>query len=120
MSWFKKKALFPGTKIKGTSPLSGAQFGITTLNDLMSNDQGSLKNKGLVQNSMVFVFEGLPSNFTATDISDVNFQYGTSLKTGLDVTGLLVSQIPEPSAISLVLVGLLGALGLVRSRTRRS
>jgi hypothetical protein len=120
LSWFKKKDLFPGDKIKGTSPLSGAQFGITTLNDIMSNDQGGIKNKGLVQNTMVFVFEGLPSNFTASDISDVNFQYGTSIKAGTDVTGFLVTQIPEPSVISLVLVGLLGALGLIRTRTRRS
>jgi hypothetical protein len=119
LSWFKKKDMFPGSKIKGSSPLSGAQFGITTLNDLMSNDQGGIKNKALVQNTVVFVFEGLPSQFTLNDISDVNFQYGTSIKKGIDVSGLLVRQIPEPSAVSLVAVGLFGTLALVRARARR-
>lgn len=121
LSWFNKKDLFPGGKIKGTSPLSGAQFGITTLNDLMSNDQGGIKNKALVQNTVVFVFDGLPSNFTLNDISasSVNFQYGTSIKKGLDVSGLMVAQIPEPSVLSLVAVGLFGTLALIRARARR-
>ncbi len=119
LSWFKKKDLFPGGKIKGSSPLSGAQFGLTTLDDLMSNNQGGIKNKALVQNTVVFVFEGLPSNFTVNDISAVTFQYGTSIKKGLDVSGLMVHQIPEPSALSLVAVGLFGTLALIRTRARR-
>ncbi len=125
LKWFKKTDLFPGEKIRGASPLSGAQFGITTLYDLASDNGGGLKNKGLIQNTVVFVFQ-LPSNLSGLtadqingDISDVTFQYGTSIKSGLDIAGELVAQIPEPNTISLVVVGLLGALALTGSRARR-
>jgi hypothetical protein len=119
LSFFKKSDLFPGKKIKGTSPLSGVQFGITTLNDGFSNDQSGLKNKGLIQNTVVFVFDNLPSNFTVSDISGVTFQYGTSIKQGLDIAGEMVVQVPEPSTVALVAAGLIGALALTRSRADR-
>ncbi len=112
--------MFPGGKIRGTSPLSGAQFGITTLDDLVPNKQSGI-NKGLVRSAVVFVFNisGLPSDFTANDIKDVTFQYGTSIKSGLDITGQMVAQIPEPSTVTLIALGLVGALALTRSRTPR-
>jgi hypothetical protein len=122
LKWFKKKDLFdlsPNSKIPGTSPLSGVQFGITTLDYAVSKDQSGLNNKGFVQNTMVFVFSGLPENFTVSDISDVNFQYGSSLKPGFDITGDMVKQIPEPSALVLIAVGLVGAAALTRARARR-
>jgi hypothetical protein len=122
LGFFKKSDLFPGKKIKGTHPLSGVQFGITTLNDLLANDQGGVKNKGLVQNTIIFVFDNLPSNFTVSDISNVTFQYGTSVKNvkkGLDIAGEMVVQVPEPSTVALVAMGFIGALALVRSRARR-
>ncbi|MGD0059818.1 MAG: XDD4 family exosortase-dependent surface protein [Verrucomicrobiia bacterium] len=120
LSFFKTIDLFPGGKIRGTSPLSGAQFGITTLDDLVPNKQSGI-NKGLVRSAVVFVFNisGLPSDFTANDIKDVTFQYGTSIKSGLDITGQMVAQIPEPSTVTLIALGLVGALALTRSRTPR-
>jgi hypothetical protein len=125
LTWFKKKDLFPGGKIPGTSPLNGAQFGITTLDDLFSNDEGGLKNKALIQNMVVFVFD-LPSNLQnlttdeiSGEISDVTFQYGTSIKGGNDIAGAVVAQIPEPNTVSLVAVGLLGAVALTGARARR-
>jgi hypothetical protein len=118
LKWFKKKDLF-GEKIRGTSPLSGAQFGITTLDDLASNDKGGIKNKALIQTTVVFVFDNLPSGFTVDDISGVTFQYGTSIKSGIDTAGELVAQLPEPNTISLVVVGLLGAVALTGVRARR-
>lgn len=124
LSLFKKTDLFSDEKVRGTSPLSGAQFGVTTLDDLASNnDEGGLKNKDFIQSTVVFVLDNLPSNFTtadiATDISDVTFQYGTSIKKGLDIAGDMVAQIPEPTTISLVAMGLVGALALSRSKARR-
>lgn len=119
LSWFKKADLFSDLKIKGTSPLSGAQFGVTTLDDLASNDDGGLKNKGLIQSTVVFVFDNLPTNFTVDDISNVAFQYGTSIKSGIDIAGEVVSQIPEPSTVTLVVFGLVGALALARPIARR-
>jgi hypothetical protein len=128
LKWFKKKDLFPGGKIPRTAPLSGAQFGITTMDDLSSNDEGSLKNKGLIQNTVVFVFD-LPNNLKnlttdeiSGDISGVTFQYGTSttsIQKGVDIAGQLVAQIPEPNTISLVAAGLLGAVALTGARARR-
>jgi hypothetical protein len=123
-SFFKKSELFPfpDGKIRGTSPLSGAQFGITSLNDVLNDELGGLKNKPLIQNTVVFVFS-LPSNLsslTVEDISDVTFQYGTSIKKGLDITGEMVAQVPEPSTVTLVALSLVGALALTRSRTRHS
>jgi hypothetical protein len=124
LKWFKKKDLFPGEKISGTSPLSGVQFGITTLDDLFGSG-GGLNNKALIQNTAVFVFD-LPSaldNLTSAqilgDISQVTFQYGTSIKSGIDIEGAIVAQIPEPNTLSLVALSLLGVLALTRSRTRR-
>jgi len=120
LKWFKKKDLFlTGEKIRGTSPLSGAQFGITTLNDLPGNDQGGIKNKALIQTTIVFVFDNLPSGFTVDDISGVTFQYGTSIKSGIDIAGEPVIEVPEPNTISLVAVGLLGAVALTGARVRR-
>ncbi|MGD1020549.1 MAG: XDD4 family exosortase-dependent surface protein [Verrucomicrobiia bacterium] len=126
LKYFKKLDLFvPSGKIPGTSPLSGIQFGITTLDDLASINKGSLKNKGLIESTVVFVFD-LPSNFSgltadqiSAEISDVNFQYGTSIKGGNDIAGEMVTQIPEPNTIALVAAGLLGAFALTGSRASR-
>ncbi len=125
LKWFKKKDLFPGEKIKGTSPLSGVNFGATTIESLASNAVGAIKSVGLIQNTVVFVFD-LPNNLNnlttdeiLADISNVSFQYGTSIKNGLDIAGEMVAQVPEPNTISLVAVGLLGAVALSKSRARR-
>ncbi len=125
LKWFKKKDLFSDEKIKGTSPLNGVNFGTTTIEALASNAVGAIKNVGLIQNTVVFVFD-LPNNLNnlttdeiLADISNVSFQYGTSIKSGLDIAGEMVAQVPEPNTISLVAVGLLGAVALSKSRARR-
>lgn len=125
LKWFKKTDLFPGVKIPGASALNGAQFGVTTLDDLISDNGSGLKNKGLIQDTVVFVFN-LPSslsNLTVDqiygEISDVSFQYGTGIKQGIDIAGELVNQIPEPNTISLVAVGLFAAVALTGARARR-
>jgi hypothetical protein len=124
LKWFKKQDLFPGGKIPGASPLGGAQFGITTLSDLGSNNQGGTYDKG-IESTVVFVLD-LPSSLTnltseaiLADISDVNFQWGTSIKKGFEAAGDAVAQIPEPSTVALVLMGLAGAVTLGRSKIRR-
>jgi hypothetical protein len=128
LKWFKKKDLFdlsPGGKIRGASPLSGVNFGTTTVESLATNAVGAIKNVGLIQNTVVFVFD-LPNNLNnlttdeiLADVSNVTFQYGTSIKSGLDITGEMVAQVPEPNTISLVAAGLLGAVALAGARARR-
>jgi hypothetical protein len=118
-TFFKKKNLFSDTKIPRTSPLGGAQFGITTLDDLTANDQGNIKNANLIQDTIVLVLNGLPVNFSLADISDVTFVFGTNIKKGINITGEMVGQIPEPSTLMLVAVALAGVLTLTRSSARR-
>ncbi len=120
--WFKANDLFPGPNLQGPKAPGGVKFGITTINDLYSNDKGGLKSQGLIQAEVIFTLADLPEGFEytdiATEISDVTFQYGTNLKQP-DILGDAIAQIPEPSTISLVAAGLLGALTLARRKMSR-
>ncbi len=110
-----KKYLFPGDRIRGAGHPGNVDFGLTTLFDLPGNNKGSIRHKGLIENTIVLVLEGLPENFTLADISNVTFQYGRRLKEP-QITGEVVAVVPEPSTIMLVAVGLLGALMVTRRR----
>ena len=122
--WFKTKDLFPGPNLQGPKAPGGAQFGVTTIDDLYGNNKGGLKNQGLIQAEVIFTLADLPQGFEytdlATEISNVTFQYGSNLKQP-DIPAILgeEGQIPEPSTISLVAAGLLGALTLARRRMLR-
>jgi hypothetical protein len=116
LKWFgNKRYLFPGQKIRGVGHPGNIDFGLTTLFDLPGNDKGSIKHKGLIENTIVLVLEGLPSDFTVADISNVTFQYGSTPKEP-EITGQQIAVIPEPSTIMLVATGLLGALTVLRRR----
>ncbi|MGA2140369.1 MAG: XDD4 family exosortase-dependent surface protein [Verrucomicrobiia bacterium] len=124
-NWFKANDLFPGQKLRGTGHPGGVDFGITTINDLYGNDSKGLKNQALIQAEVIFTLADLPQGFEytdiATEISDVSFQYGTSHLKQPDILGYVEAngQVPEPSTISLVALGLLGALTLARRRMSR-
>jgi len=68
------------------------QFGVTTIGDLFGNDTKGLKNQGLIQAEVIFTLADLPEGFEYTniakEISDVTFQYGSSLKQP-DIPGIL-------------------------------
>ncbi len=106
LNWFGKKNLFSTVKIPGAKSFNGVSFGLTTLFDFPANDRGSIKNQTLIENSAVFVFSGLPAEFAVSSISNVTFQYGTSVKQP-ELMG--VALIPEPTTILLAAAGL-GAL----------
>jgi len=115
LKWFGTKDLFSRDKIKGFASLGGGiSFGITTLDDLGSHDRGNLKNQALTQNSVVFTFTGLPDDFSVADISDVTFQYGTSVKAPDLIGDAIANDIGEPPTIALVAMSLLGVLGARR------
>ena len=124
LKWFKAKDLFPGSNLQGPKAPGGVQFGVTTIHDLYGNNKGGLKNQGLIQAEVIFTLADLPQGFEytdlATEISNVTFQYGSNLKQP-DIPAILgeEGQIPEPSTISLVAAGLLGALTLARRRMLR-
>jgi hypothetical protein len=114
---FGKRNRFSGPKL---APASGVQFGVTTAFDSLGNDKGNLKHKQLIENTIVFTLNGLPTNFTLADISNVSFQYGTSFKDpGLNLVGTISGEnndsvIPEPGTAALITTGLLWASALVR------
>jgi hypothetical protein len=116
--WFKANDLFPGPNLQGPKAPGGVQFGVTTIDDLYGNNKGGLKNQGLIQAEVIFTLADLPEGFEYTDISHVTFQFGANLKQP-DILGEVVAQIPEPSTISLVAAGLLGALTLAHRRMLR-
>jgi hypothetical protein len=115
----KKTNLFSDMSLYGTSPLNGAQFGLTDMSALATKAQGNIKNADLIQNTIELVLDGLPVNFSLADIGDVSFEFGTAINKGINIPGFLVGQIPEPSTAVLVAVGLVGALTLTRSSARR-
>ena len=120
LKWFGVKDLFPGPNLQGSKPPGNVNFGLTTINDNYLNDSGGLKKQGLIVDTVVFTFK-LPNAFTVTDISAVTFQYGTNLKQPdlFKDTADNISEIPEPSTISLVAAGLLGVLTLARRKMLR-
>jgi hypothetical protein len=119
MKWFGTKNLFSNEKIKGFGSFGGLAFGLMPDTNSPGNDKGSLKNQGLIQNSVVFTFSGLPPGFDLSDISNVAFQYGTSVK-GPNLMGEIpANEIPEPTTIELVAVGLFGALAILRRGSAR-
>ena len=115
LKWFGKKNLFPGNKIPGAGSINGVGFGLTTIFDYPGNDRGSIKNQSLIENSAVFTFTGLPEGFDLSNITNVTFQYGTSLKEP-ELMG--VAAVPEPTTIMLVAASL-GTLAFIsRKRVR--
>ena len=81
--------------------------------------RGSIKHADLIINTIDLALNGLSVNFSLTDISDVTFVFGKSINKGIDISGEMVAQIPEPGTVALVAIGLLGALTLTRSGVRR-
>jgi hypothetical protein len=117
LKWFNARDLF-SKRLPGARSLSEVQFGLTTLNDLPGNDDGGLRGRTLIANSVVLTFAGLPTDFTLSDITRVNFQYGYRVTPASELLGEPVSVIstPEPSTIGLVAAGLLGAVAFARRK----
>jgi len=118
LRWFSARYLFYKKRLPGARSLSQVQFGLTTLNDLPGNDDAALRGRALIENSVVFTFAGLPADFTLSDISKVDFQYGYRVTPGSELLGEPVSvvSVPEPSTIGLIGAGLLGGIAFLRRR----
>jgi hypothetical protein len=108
---------FNGPNLQGPTALDGLQYGITSLGDNMTTGNAAVTGQfALIKNSVVFTLSGNPTFTTIDDytISNVSFQYGTSLLEP-NVPGILTTNnIPEPSTMSLC--GLMLAFQIFRLR----
>jgi len=120
---------FGGPDLDNHVGLNGIDFAIlASSHDALTN--GLQNGSPLSQSSVTFLLAGLPNNFALTDISNVAFQYGTSL-TEPSVGGGCGTQcggsggpgpgpdVPEPATLLLLASAMFG-YGAVRRREQRS
>jgi hypothetical protein len=109
-------ATFPGPNLDGPEALNGLQYGITSAGDNPTTGNAQVTDGGfpLIKNSVVFTLSGLLSGFDPSAlnaITNVSFQYGTSLtEPNVPGGGLGGAPVPEPSSVLLLGSGLIGLL----------
>ena len=73
-------ATFPGADLESPAGVDGVQYGILSAGDNTATGNGGITGSGgLIKNSVVFTLGNLPAGFSLASISNVTFQYGTSL-----------------------------------------
>lgn len=71
---------FPGSNLQGPGSPGGLDYGLTSAGDNPATGNRPVTGKSaLARNSVVFRLGNLPDAFQVGDISNVQFQYGTSL-----------------------------------------
>lgn len=105
--------LFPGPNLEGPLSPDGLNYGITSMGDNLSSGNAAVTGGfPLIRHEVVFTLAGLPANFDLERITNVSFQYGTSLSE----PNVPTFEIPAPGAGALLALG--GLVAACRRRTR--
>lgn len=113
--------VFPGTNLGGeTTPPAGMAYNLLSAGDNPSTGNSPLLTRPFIWDSVVFTLGGLPSTFDLDDISNVYFQYGTSLcpeEPGFEGE----PPVPPPGVIPepITAAGLFAGIGALAAYTRR-
>lgn len=104
---------FPGDNLQGPTNVNGVQYGITSALDNPATGNAPVSGgSALIKNQVIFTLSGLPAGFDPmTMISNVQFQYGT---TRCDMEGTVdrcVPDVPEPSTVLFMMLGVLAHFG---------
>jgi len=104
--------------------VDGLQGGILSTGDNTSTGNAPVTGgQALVQDTVVFILGGLPTNFTLSgNVTNVSFQYGTGLcepnigPNGSNPNPPACTPVPEPGTLALFGTGLLSLAGVIRRR----
>lgn len=122
---FGPKDRFPGRNLEGPKSPDGMQYGILSKGDDITTGNAQVTGREpFIKHAVVFTLAGLPAEFDiANDISNVWFQYGTSIGEP-GYPGILVkggpgpNVIPEPTSAIGLAMAVAAAGGYLRRRRK--
>ena len=116
---FGRGDLFLGSNLDGPRSPGGLEYGILSAGDDVGTGNRPVTGKDpLIQHGVTFTLGGVPSNFSPSDVSNVQFQYGTNLSEP-NFGGNPNVDVPEPGTMLLLAAGAAVLVAKARRRSRR-